>query len=63
MSIGLVYWIVWIIWAIFGGWNYWPSSPTGAKPFGGHILLLLLTFLIGWALFGFVIQGPWRWRP
>lgn len=55
LSIGLVFWILMLFWMIFGFWtNY---SPTGInyRPFGGHLLLWFLLFLLGWGEFGFPI--------
>jgi len=53
LSIGVVFWILMLIWLIFGGWIYW--SPANYRPFGGHLLLWFLLFLLGWEVFGFPI--------
>jgi hypothetical protein len=58
MSIGLLFWILYVIAVIFGPFAVWPKdSATGWKPFGGSLLLFILLFLVGWRVFGFVIQG------
>ncbi len=58
MSKGNVFWVLWIIWAIFGFYTGWKgrSGPDGPYVWGGNILLLVLFFLVGWKVFGFVIS-------
>jgi hypothetical protein len=61
MTIGLLFWILMILWLVLGSWAVWPAAgftPGTAKPFGANLLLFVLLFLLGWAVFGFVIQGP-----
>jgi hypothetical protein len=58
MSIGLLFWILMILWFLFG--LYWNSAEFKAGNFGffgGNLLLFILLFLIGWRVFGFVIQN------
>lgn len=57
MSIGVLFWLLWVIWAIFGFWTGYSGEP-GRRHYvwGGNILLLVLFFLIGWKVFGFVIK-------
>ena len=58
MTIGLLFWILWVFWAIFGfyaGWNV-PDATNRRNALGGNILLLVLFFLVGWKVFGFVIK-------
>jgi hypothetical protein len=57
MPLGLLYWVLMILWLIFGFWQWSPSVPTNYRPFGGHILLWILLFIVGWRIFGFVVQG------
>jgi len=56
MPIGMLFWFLFIIWVLFGGWIYQPAAGNW-RPFGGHLLLGLLLFLLGWHVFGFVIKG------
>lgn len=58
MSIGLAFWILMLIWAVFGVAPGFPRGTTGSWPsFGSSLLLFILLFLLGWKVFGFVIQG------
>jgi hypothetical protein len=57
MPMGFLYWMLMILWFLFG--LYWNRSDIGSGNYGfagGHLLLFILLFLIGWKLFGFVIQ-------
>lgn len=58
MSKGLAFWILMIIWAIFGVWSFWPSQQPPALGVGRAFVLVLfaLLFLLGWQIFGFVVQ-------
>ena len=56
LSIGVVYWILMILWLVFGFWIYWPLATNG-RPFGGHLFMWFLLFLLGVAVFGFPIAG------
>lgn len=55
MPIAMIYWIIMLLWLIFGLWTYWPSPDR--RIMGGHFLLWLLLFLLGWEVFGFPIKG------
>jgi hypothetical protein len=58
MTIGMLFWILMVIWFIFG--LYWNRADLAAGSygvFGGNLLLFILLFLLGWKVFGFVIQG------
>jgi hypothetical protein len=57
MTLGFLFWLLMIIWLIFGFWQWRPTAPSNYPLFGGHILLWVLLFLLGWRIFGFVIQG------
>ena len=62
MTIGFLFWLLMILWLIFGMWWNWPASgsnggPRAFGPVGGNLLLFVLLFLLGWKVFGFVIQG------
>lgn len=57
MKIGVIFWLLWIIWAIFGVYSGWTlAGPDRGRYYGGNILLLVLFFLIGWKVFGFVVS-------
>jgi hypothetical protein len=60
VSIGLLFWLLMVLWFIFGLYINWPQpgAPANFGPIGGNLLLFILLFLLGWACFGFVIQGP-----
>jgi hypothetical protein len=57
MSFGLAFWILMLLWLVFG-WFY-NSSPGTFGPYGwaGHSLLLfVLLGLLGWRVFGPILQ-------
>ncbi len=60
MPIGILFWMLMILWFIFGMWWNWPADssagPRAFGPIGGNFLLFVLLFIIGWKLFGFVVQ-------
>jgi hypothetical protein len=58
MPLGFLFWLLMVLWLLFGVfWSHWPMSQENYRPFGGSLLLFVLLFIIGWKLFGFVIQG------
>jgi hypothetical protein len=62
MSIGFIFWLLMILWLLFGLYLNWPRGavPAGGAVYGvvgGNLLLFILLFLLGWKVFGFVIQG------
>jgi hypothetical protein len=57
MTLGFLFWLLMILWLVFGFWQWRPTAPANYAPFGGHLLLWVLLFLLGWRAFGFVIQG------
>src|SRR4029077_17626365 len=57
MTIGFVFWLIMLIWLIF--WAFGNFTPQG-QPYwnrGGWLGGFVLFFLIGWRLFGFIIQN------
>ncbi len=61
MPLGMIFWVLMILWFFFGLYWYWPVVPTDGSrpaigPIGGHLLLFVLFFIVGWKLFGFVVQ-------
>lgn len=58
MGKGLLFWILMVLWLIFGVvWGTDWASPDGRTKHGpGNVLLFILLFLLGWGIFGFVVQ-------
>ena len=62
MPAGMIFWLLMILWFIFGMWWNWPRTPAGTVgslsygPIGSNLLLFVLLFILGWKVFGFVIQ-------
>jgi hypothetical protein len=61
MPAGMIFWLIMILCFIFGFWrNYsYAPGPGGARNFGmigGDLIYFILFFIVGWKLFGFVIQ-------
>lgn len=57
MPIGLLFWMLMILWIIFGG-VWWRNGVNWQYGWGGNMLLVFcLFFLLGWAEFGFILQG------
>lgn len=58
MTIGFIFWLLMILWLLFGFYVNRGDFQTGKyDTFGGNLLLFVLLFLLGWRVFGFVIQG------
>lgn len=57
MSIGLIFWFLMLLWiiSVFGA-TWAPGQFAWAAP-AGSFLILILFFLLGWRVFGFIIQG------
>ncbi len=59
MPIGFIFWLLMLLAFIFWWAGYW--GPEAYRPnvqrFSGGWLFVLL-FILGWAVFGFAIQGP-----
>lgn len=58
MTIGFLFWLIMVVTLLFGGWFQF-SSPNGRSSglAGMSLLIWVLLFLLGWKVFGFVIQG------
>jgi hypothetical protein len=57
MPIGLLFWVLMILWLIFG-FVWYRNGTSWSYGWGGNTLLLfVLLFLLGWAEFGFILQG------
>lgn len=58
MTIGFLFWLLMILWLLFGlYWNRTDLQGGNYGIVGGNLLLFVLLFLLGWRVFGFVIQG------
>jgi hypothetical protein len=58
MSLGLLFWLIMIIWFVLGIFRNWPGATVdGRLLMGGALLEFVLFFILGWRVFGFVIQS------
>lgn len=55
MPIGILFWVLMVCWIVFAGYRDTRAGPLGPA-FGGNLLLFILLSLLGWRLFGPVIQ-------
>lgn len=53
MTMALAYWVIWLVCLIFGVWSTWPVNRANGAP----LAFFVLTFLLGWKVFGFIIDG------
>lgn len=53
MPKGVIFWVLMIMWAVFGFYAGYAGNRLVA---GGSLLLFILLFLLGWQVFGFVVQ-------
>ena len=57
MPIGILFWVLMIFWLLFGLWWNGDQFKAGNYGiFGGNLLLFLLLALLGWRVFGPVLQ-------
>ena len=57
MPIGILFWVLMLLWFFFGLWSDRGNIQAGNwAPFGGNLLLFVLLGLLGWRLFGPVLQ-------
>ena len=57
MPIGILFWVLMIIWLLSG--LYWHRSDFGRGNYsvlGGNLLLFVLLVLVGWRVFGPLLQ-------
>ena len=58
MPIGMLFWMLMILWLLFGlYWNRTEIQGGNYGILGGNLMLFILLFLLGWRVFGFVLQG------
>ncbi len=59
MPIGFIFWLIMLLSIVFwlgGYWGPYANNP-GITRFNS-VWLFILLFILGWAVFGFAIQGP-----
>ena len=52
MQMGVLFWVVFVIAVIFGAWSSWPFQRSS----GVWLAAVILIALLGWRVFGPVIQ-------
>jgi hypothetical protein len=58
MPLSVLWWMIFVLWLIFGVWLYWPNAAAPVwRPWGNQLLLVILLFLLGLRVFGFIITG------
>ncbi len=56
MSIGLIFWVIMLLWILgYIGSVYSPGSYPW--PHASNLMLLILMFLLGWKVFGFIVHA------
>jgi len=57
MPLGILFWVIYVIAFLFGIWsNYEVGQPFAIKRFGSHFIIFLLVGMLGWKVFGSVVQ-------
>lgn len=58
MPMGVLFWVLMVLWLLFGLYWHWPKEPgpAGFGIMGGNLLLFILLGLLGWRVFGPVLQ-------
>jgi hypothetical protein len=57
MPMGVLFWMLMILWLLLGFWWHSPEFKEGKYGiFGGNLLLFVLLGLLGWKVFGSVLQ-------
>jgi signal transduction histidine kinase len=61
MPIGYIFWAIFLVIIILSviGWR----TPNWQYGWANNIVILILLFLLGWAEFGFILQGGAAHRP
>ncbi len=57
MPLSFVFWLVFILCFCFSFWSGGYYRTGEYRGFGPWLAIFLLIFLLGWRVFGFVIQG------
>ena len=57
MPLGILFWVIFVISFLFGLWsNYEAGQPFPVKRAGTYLVLWLLVGMLGWKVFGSVVQ-------
>jgi hypothetical protein len=57
VTLSLLFWLLMVLWLVFGlGWG-WPRDAAARYVFGSWLLVWVIIALLGWRVFGFVVQG------
>ncbi len=57
MTLGFIFWLIMLLCLLLGGLGWrGPEANRASFTFGSNLLLYILLFLLGWAVFGFVIS-------
>lgn len=54
MPKGILFWVIFVLAILFGGYGCWNTGNRWAA--GMSLVVAILLFLLGWQVFGFVIQ-------
>jgi hypothetical protein len=58
MPLGIFFWVLMLLWLIFGVWSNRADIQGGRfVSVGGTLLEFILFFILGWKVFGFIVQG------
>ncbi len=52
MPVGILFWVLYVVSFIFGGWAAWPVDRRS----GTWLIVMVLIGIIGWQVFGPVVQ-------
>ncbi len=57
MPIGVLFWVIMLIWLLLGAyWNRADFRSGNYGAFGGNLFLFILLALLGWRVFGPILQ-------
>ena len=57
MSIGLIFWVIMLLWIVSWAATRWGPNQYPWAIHASSLLFFVLLFLLGWRVFGFMIQG------
>jgi membrane protein YdbS with pleckstrin-like domain len=58
MPLSILFWVIYVIAILFGTWSsYEAGQPLWVKRAGGYAILWILVGILGWRVFGHIIQG------
>jgi hypothetical protein len=56
MPLGILFWVLLVVGLLLGGWRIFSDTP-GRPYWGGGLLLLILITILGWQVFGPVVNS------